>query len=141
MATMKFGLAKDIHVVFHTPRNPSDAEWTTYMDDLHEHGPAIQGVLVHSLGGGPSPTQRKRLKEVWGEHAQKPVALMSSSRIFRGIITAILWVMPNHALRIFPIDDFAGAFAHLGASELQKARVLEVLAKLKRELEIEAQAS
>jgi hypothetical protein len=132
--TMGYKYVEKIHVVVHTADNPSNAEWDDYLHDIGEKQHEIQGVVVYSAGGGPNAAQRSRLTAVWGNQKNKPVALMSSSRIFRGLITALVWVMPKHPMRVFAVDDMEGACGHVRASPSQRSLVEDTIASLKREL-------
>lgn len=67
-------------------------------------------ILIYSKGGVPTPTQRKEMNELV-KGLDIPVAVLSGSRIARGVVTALSWF--NHNMKPFAPDDELDAFEYL----------------------------
>jgi hypothetical protein len=84
-----------IGVVVHASVAPSAADWTAM---LHAMDPRTRAILVLVPPGcpGPSAAQRKETADHWLGHGDMPpTAVVTDSRLHRGIITAINWLVGN----------------------------------------------
>ena len=72
----------------------------------------VRALLVVTDGGGPNAAQRKVIVEAYGP-APVPVAICSSSRAARAIVTAISWFYPQ-PMRSFERSDIPRALQFLG---------------------------
>ncbi len=83
-------------ILVHSKDAPSDAEWKVYTDDMRKWCQQIRGILVLSEGGGPNGVQRGELEAALGNDTFKAkTAVVTLSRIARGIVTAISWFSPT----------------------------------------------
>jgi hypothetical protein len=99
-------------VVVHTDVDPSDDEWSAYIEDVSRH-PGIKGVLVYTPKSGPSASQRARANAVFAKiEADIPTAVMTGSHLVRGIVTALTWALGSN-IKAFTSIDFQGAVDYL----------------------------
>jgi DNA-binding LacI/PurR family transcriptional regulator len=103
-------------VVVHGVTHPSDADWERYLDALRRNAAAIDSQLIVTDGGSPTSAQRKASLELASHWAQTPpTAVVTSSVLARGAVTALSWFMKDR-IRAFPPDEFDEACAFIGAS-------------------------
>ncbi|NVB37327.1 hypothetical protein G6O69_05755 [Pseudenhygromyxa sp. WMMC2535] len=103
-----------VHVVVHTPQDPSDEDWQAYLEDVTKHAAKIKGILVYTQRTGPSASQRAASNKAFSEtNGDMKVAIMTSSRMTKGIVTALSWVVGGN-IKAFSTKDFQGAVASLG---------------------------
>src|SRR5687768_13445407 len=96
-------------VTVNTDVDPSDADWDAFLKDLAAVAPGLRGVLVYTSGPGPSVSQRARGNAVLAKApANLPIAVMTSSRVARGIVTAFSWAVDRN-IKAFAPTDFQGA--------------------------------
>lgn len=108
----------ELHVVVHDARDPSDAEWGRYIDELHQFITRGDGrILVYSEGGAPTGQQRHALTKALRGH---PVAIISASPIMRAMGLVMRTLDPN--IRVLAPQDEDLAFAHLRLSATQRVR-------------------
>jgi hypothetical protein len=82
----------------HTKVAPSDAEWKEYIQLCKKVAddagfPALRGLSITD-GGAPTSTQRALANEFL-EGRSAPTAILSSSSIVRGVVTAMSWFNPK----------------------------------------------
>ena len=118
-----FELCGSTMVVVHGTRAPTDAEWREGLDYTRTVVHAVRGQLVVSAGGGPTPHQRKNLHDLFSKRVDgtPPTAVVTSSAIARGIVTAFSWVVKDK-IRAFPEKQFAEACAFAGADDTEAVR-------------------
>lgn len=112
----------------HTPTPPAQDEWDEFVECARkalEHGPAR--ILVRTSGGGPNTRQRRQINGVCAGRKVR-AAIMSDSKIVRGIVTTLSW-MRAMDIQAFPPLDVAGAAAFLELSQ-PLPELEEILAKL-----------
>lgn len=97
----------------HTSERPTDAEWEEFVDAAAEliARTGRGKFLVLTDGGGPNATQRHAINNVC-EGRDVQAAIMSDSRVVRGIVMAINW-MKAMDIRPFPRDGLAPAVEFL----------------------------
>src|SRR5215470_10452637 len=99
MATSVYEGSLVIVVALHGHAFPSDADWTEYVsvvrDVLAEQGPTgrARGIAITD-GGGPTARQRALFVEA-SEGAKIIGAVVTASRLARGIGRALSWVHPE----------------------------------------------
>lgn len=118
MKSMVFKIVGNVHIVINGPNDATDADWRVYMDAVRgeERKMADFGkmrTIVFSAGGGPNAKQRKEINEFLGGRAT-PVAIVTSSTVMRGIVTALQWFNP--LARAFSPENVVAAMQFLGTS-------------------------
>jgi hypothetical protein len=122
-------------ILVHTKDSPTDAEWTEYAQAASKWKRDIQGFLVITEGGGPNTMQRAELDAAIGieSHSAK-TAVVTVSRIARGIVTAISWFSPG--IKAFSTNQLSHALEYLGVSATEVDSVNAEIRRLKKELGI-----
>jgi hypothetical protein len=111
-----------------------DEEWNAVVDDLERRLLELAGVVAIALGeGGPTPSQRERLNAVVSRMPEAThFALLSDSRVTRGILTAINWLTGRHEQsHVFSADDLEGALRALRLTPEQSEEVRAMVEQLK----------
>jgi hypothetical protein len=109
----------------------SDAEWHEFMtlaeQMFAEVGNDFSRVrsLAISDGGGPTARQRQALVTRFPVH-QFPGAVVTSSRLARGIANALGWFYPS--IKTFAPGDFGRALAHIGINDAEAADLVRTIA-------------
>jgi hypothetical protein len=71
-----------------------------------------------------------------------PTAILTSSAIARGVLTALSWFLPAERLpTMFTLDDVVAALTFLGVDAASEGGVRAELARLAGSLELPARAS
>lgn len=125
---MSYELVGSIFVVVHTSQPPSDEEWTRYLESFRPHRDEVAGILVYTLGGGPSAKQRGALVTVFGDRPP-PTAVLTSSAIARGMVTALAWLKGNF-IQAFKPDELAAALSYLAVEPSRRGPVERAFYKL-----------
>jgi hypothetical protein len=130
-------------VIAHGRAAPSDEGWRELVVAASaplangRRAPRVwAGVLIYSLGGMPTVTQRARLGQ-WLSltGAVPPIALVSDSPLARGVLTAVRWLFPTmRAMHAFALEQKAAALQSLGLEAALQARVDAALGELLGEL-------
>jgi len=131
MANMLWRLEGPILVCVNAAENPTDAEWTRYLDAGRAALPKCKGILVVTDGGGPNAMQRKQIDEM-PEARDLPVAVVTASLAARGIVTAISWF--GKAIKAFAPHQVPEALGYLGLAPSEAAAACATVALLKLEL-------
>lgn len=120
-------------ILVHTKDSPDDAEWREYAQAASKWKKDIQGFLVISEGGGPNTMQRAELDTAIGieSHSAK-TAVVTVSRIARGIVTAIGWF--NTTIKAFSTNQMAQALEYLGVSATEVDSVNVEIKRLRKDL-------
>jgi len=119
MKSMVFKIVGNVHIVIHGTTDPIEEDWRLYMNAVRseERKMADFGkmrTLVFSAGGGPNAKHRKEINEFLGGRAT-PVAIVTSSTVMRGVVTALQWFNP--LARAFSPDNVVAAMQFLGTSD------------------------
>jgi hypothetical protein len=130
----------DLLLLAHDEHRPTDDEWRSWLRAYETRSPRIRGVLVRSLGGGPSSSQRKELVEAMeAQTIRTPTAILTSSAIARGVLTALSWFLSAERLpRTFTLDDVVAALTFLGVDAASEGGVRAELARLAGSLDLPA---
>jgi hypothetical protein len=120
-------------ILVHTKNAPDDAEWREYAQSANKWKKEIQGLLVITEGGGPNTMQRAELDAALEieSHSAK-TAVVTVSRIARGIVTAISWFSPG--IKAFSTNQLGHALEYLGVSATEIDSVNAEIRRLKKDL-------
>lgn len=122
-------------VLVHSKDAPSDADWNTYCEDMRNWCQQIRGILVVSEGGGPNGVQRGELESALGNDKFKAkTAVVTLSRVARGIVTAISWFSPT--IKAFSTIQIPAALEYLEVPAGSHDAVLKVIKGLRLQLEL-----
>lgn len=94
-------------------QSPPDDEWQEYLRVMTKIEPDDL-LFILSAGGGPALMQRRDLEQVTGHHRGR-VAVVTTSRMARGIVTALSWMEKN--IKAFDPGRRNDAFEYLEISE------------------------
>ena len=120
-------------VAVHTRRNPSESEWSRFINTyLSRPRPPDTRVLVVSYGGAPDAAQRKQLADALKVPA--PTAIMTASVVLRSLGTAFAFF--NRQMKIVGIDEHDAACRYLGLSQEEAMRVRKLRSSLEQRLEL-----
>lgn len=111
---------------------PTDREWQLALDLVRERVSEIRCGLIVTDGGGPNAQQRKALDEQLKHQRGTPRAVVTSSAIARGIVTATSWL--GHRLKAFSPDELSLAFEFLEVPHERRAALMAQVQKLRDEL-------
>jgi hypothetical protein len=133
----------DLLLLAHDVHRPTEDEWRAWLRAYETRSPHVRGVLVRTVGGGPSSSQRKELVQTIQAQTSPPrTAILTSSALVRGLLTAISWFLSgDHLPTMFALDDLAGALAFLNVAPTDGPGVRAELARLAASLEAPARAS
>lgn len=111
--TMAFHLhKKSVFLVMHTKDNPTDEEWTEYVEFAKKNVQFLRSSLIITEGGGPNTLQRGQLNDVLEASGFKSkISVVTLSRLVRGIVTAISWFNPN--IKAFSTIQIPAALEYL----------------------------
>lgn len=126
---------KRLLILVHTKDAPENDEWKEYVNSARQWRKDIQAFLVVSDGGGPNTMQRAELDEAIDiEHHPGKTAVVTVSRIARGIVTAISWFSPG--IKAFGTNQMQQAIEYLGMSPAEVDSVVNEVNRLKKGLGI-----
>lgn len=130
MVNMRHQQLGDTLLMVHSAEAPSEQEWDAMLAQLQKQFPAR--VLVFTDGGGPTTLQRGRLNDAL---VGKPVkaAIVTSSQIVRGIVTALAWFNPG--IKAFSPVRAPAALDYLGVPVEQRAALMRQVPRLAKELD------
>jgi hypothetical protein len=118
-----------IVVLVHGELEPSDEDFEAYVADVVKNIDQIKGGLVYTDKVGPSAQQRARSNAAFANTGKDfEAAIMSGSRMVRGIVTALNWAVDGK-VKAFSTKDFDGA---VGIFNLDPDDVLKVRVTLKQ---------
>jgi hypothetical protein len=134
---------RGVLVVVHGREAPTDERWQELVtaaslplpDGTRTPRPWA-AVLIYSLGGMPTVTQRAKLGTLLTVKAPAPpIALSSDSHLARGVLTAVRWLFPAlRSMRAFTLEQRSPALEWLGldaeTGEQVGAALTELLAAL-----------
>jgi hypothetical protein len=129
-----------VAISVHTNETPSDEDWDRYLGDVIKHVKGLKGILVYSESTGPSAPQRARVNESYKQAGVNiRTAIMSGSRMVRGVVTAMSWTLAEN-IKAFSTKDFESAVKYLELSNEDQLRTRVMLKQLARGAEIEVAA-
>lgn len=123
------GVMVQVHVDKH-----SDADWRAMLDYMVARKDTIRAVMAISQRdeAAPSSKQRAELAETLKHmRAQMPFALLTDSRIARGVLTAINWLTKRQdQSRVFAPDRLDDALSFFALNAEESAAVRSLVRKL-----------
>jgi hypothetical protein len=113
-----------------------DREWQAMLDDIEQRmrpGEPLR-ILVKTDNAGPNSFPRNQLHHlVTSKGATLRVAVMSTSTMVRGVVTAFSW-MGTLQIKSFGDNDFAGALLFLGCKDVSMERAWGIFAEIERDV-------
>ena len=111
MRNMVCKVVGSLGISIHTPDNPSNEEWDEMVKCVKQCKDlsTFRGISFTD-GGSPSPAQRKKTNDVLAGRVV-PTAVVTSSSLARGVVTAMSWFNPM--LKVFPPDKLDDALRYL----------------------------
>jgi hypothetical protein len=111
------------------PPPPQDFEiWIRRMLDAD-----FDRLLIYSEGGSPGVTQRARIAEAWKSTGRVAhVALMTESKLARGLLTAIGWLIGG-TMKPFSLADLDAGLVWLEAVESSR-EIAQAVSRLRAAL-------
>jgi hypothetical protein len=126
-------------VMAHNKSPLHDAEWESeYLAHVRRvksiAGQESAANLVFAEGQGPTSKQRAVGNAIFGrnEGYQFKVAVVTTSALVRGAVTALGWFNP--LIDAFPPDRYRDAFAHVRLSERDHPAMRKALAELRERI-------
>jgi hypothetical protein len=135
MKTMAFAIVGNLILTMHNHEPPSVTEWNEYVVALKAYTEANPDLsrarnIVFTDGGAPNSAQRKEVNDILqGRHVL--VAVVSSSTVVRGVVTAFAWFNPD--TKGFAPDATAAAYAYLQLSNEEVELIQKHANKLRAE--------
>ncbi|WAM25421.1 MULTISPECIES: STAS/SEC14 domain-containing protein [Myxococcus] len=124
--TLGLAYVGTVLVVAHNAQPPAPDDWARYCELIARHQGTATGQLVLAEGPGPNATQRQQaLNQVPKDYVIPPTAVFTESPLVRGVVTLFNWFTPR-AMRAFVPGDVPGAARHLGLSEEQVQRLVDI---------------
>jgi hypothetical protein len=116
--------------------SPTDEDWGGYLEVMRslEHG---YRMVIFSSGGGPTTMQRRDLESITEGQETARVAVITSSRLARGIVTAIRWF--NRDIKAFEPAHRDAAFTFLALDKVERDDVLRLAKSMATELGVAEQ--
>ncbi|MEM7157467.1 MAG: STAS/SEC14 domain-containing protein [Myxococcota bacterium] len=131
MSTAKnilFERHQDWVLLVHGADPPNDDEWARYADVLRDAANSSgRGLLALTDGVGPNALQRKQVSDV-----KMRGAIVTLSRVARGIVTALGWV--GVEIKAFPPEDLEDALDYLEIDAQLRLPMRRRLAEMRLEL-------
>jgi|SRR5579859_1729660 len=131
--TMVWKTIGSVLVIREAKDPPSDEEWDGLMAalaSLRKRVTELRAVVVTD-GGGPTSSQRGRIKSVIQGAAIRSAVVSDSIKI-RFIASAMMLISKNHAS--FTTKELAGAYDHLKLTPEERLAVGEALRQMEGEL-------
>ena len=124
---------RQVIVLVHTKDSPTDEEWKAYCDDARKWRTQVRGILVFSEGGGPNSVQRGEL-EVALDRPEAKTAVVTLSRVARGIVTAMSWFTPK--IKAFSTLQIPAALEYLDVPPRSHDSIGTAIKALRVELQL-----
>lgn len=124
---------RQVLILVHTKDAPADDEWKAYCDDAHKWRAQIRGILVLSEGGGPNSVQRGELETAL-ERPEGKTAVVTLSRVARGIVTALSWFTPK--IKAFSTLQIPAALEYLEVPPRSHDSITAAIKALRVELQL-----
>ncbi len=124
--TLGLAYVGTVLVVAHNAQPPSVEDWTRYCELIARHQLTTTAQVILAEGPGPNATQRQQaLNQVPQDYTIPPTAVFTRSALVRGVVSLFNWFTPR-AMRAFVPGDVSAAALHLGMSEAQVQRMVDV---------------
>ncbi|MFP2911073.1 STAS/SEC14 domain-containing protein [Pyxidicoccus sp. 3LFB2] len=124
--TLGVALVGRVLVVVHNSQPPAQDEWVRYCALVGAHHDGLAGQFIIAEGPGPNAIQRQQsLNRLPKGYAIPPSAVLTRSVMVRGIVNLFNWFTPR-AMRAFPPEDLSAAAQHLGMTDAQVQRLMDL---------------
>jgi hypothetical protein len=143
MQTLAWRQVSNVLVTFETSINPSDPEWDTFLDAVETAfaKPRVDGLLVYTMGGGPSGSQRKRGAQMIERVDGTPrIAVVDVSALNRGIIAAFNFIIRT-PIKPFRPSALRDALDYLQIPAADRTETIDTLRILAAEFKCEFPAT
>ncbi len=120
-------------ILVHTKDAPADDEWKAYCADARKWRAQIRGILVLSEGGGPNSVQRGELEAAL-DRPEAKTAVVTLSRVARGIVTALSWFTPK--IKAFSTLQIPAALEYLEVAPRSHDSIGAAIKALRLELQL-----
>lgn len=127
-----------LFIVVYGTHDPTDEEWSAYLDLAERHGIEQTMQLICTDGGEPTATQRRQLNEIL-DGRTVPVAVVSGSTRVRGTVTALSWF--NRKIKAFPPSGLRDAIDYLEIPASRADLIEREIRQLRAELDQGSRAS
>lgn len=118
-----------VYVCVVRDNEPTDAEWSNFVELCRLRGGAEIRALVESRNTGPNAKQRRSLAEATWDIDYK-AAILTDSIVTRGIVTAFSWLgVPQ---KPFELDNFAAAGNYLALSPVELDIAMRELLRMRQ---------
>ncbi len=133
--TSAYTIHKRVFLVMNTKDNPSDAEWGEYVDFTIKNLAHFSSTMIITEGGGPNTMQRGMMNDLLeAKGFKQKVAVVTLSRLARGIVTALSWFNPN--VRAFSTVQIPAALTYLDIPESEHEGVQREIRALRVKLKL-----
>lgn len=110
------------------PKPPPERDFEVWIQRLLQSD--FDQLLIYSEGGSPSVTQRARIADAWKSQGRVAhVALMTESKLARGFLTAIGWLIGGK-MKPFPLTELNAALVWVDATNSSR-EIAEAIARLR----------
>lgn len=126
---------RQLVILVHAKDAPTDPEWDTYCGDVRTWATSIRGILVISEGGGPNSLQRGQMEVALDrERYTGKTAVVTLSRVARGIVTAMSWFNPG--IKAFSTIQIPNALDYLEIPKAEHDSVQREIKALRVKLQL-----
>jgi len=133
--TSAYTIHKRLFLVMNTKDNPGDEEWGEYVDFAIKNQAHISSTMIITEGGGPNTMQRGMMNDrLEAKGLKQKVAVVTLSRLARGIVTALSWFNPN--VRAFSTSQIPAALAYLEIPATDHEGVMQEIRRLRLKLKL-----
>lgn len=133
--TTSYTIHKRLFLVMNTKDNPSDAEWAEYVDFTIKNLAHFTSTMIITEGGGPNTMQRGMMNDMLeAKGFKQKVAVVTLSRLARGIVTALSWFNPN--VRAFSTVQIPAALTYLDIPAADHEGVIKEIRGLRAKLKL-----
>lgn len=125
-------------LVVHAPVAPSDRDWQLMVDVVEQANPFLgMVVLVAPDCPGPNAAQRKKSSTLWKSTHQARGALITSSILHRGILTAMRWLVAELQFKGFAPAEWRSALEFVCPTKAKWPALCAVAVAMVEELGVE----
>jgi hypothetical protein len=126
-------------VALNGPEFASEDDWAAYMTVVRgcrAEDPMLARTRNLALSDGGSPTARQRREVIEATDGARPVgAIVSTSRLVRGVGVALSWFMPE--VKFFAPGDYRRALRHIGVPDADEPGLWRVIEEGNRVMRLE----
>jgi arginyl-tRNA--protein-N-Asp/Glu arginylyltransferase len=135
MRSAAYTIYQKLLLVMHTKENPSDAEWADYCAFTAKNLPHFTSTIIVTEGGAPNTMQRGQLNDLLeANNFKQKVAVVTISRLARGIVTALSWYNPN--IKAFSPTQIPAALDHVEFPRAHHEGVMKEIRALRQKLQL-----